>query len=595
MSNLTGSLMNASIGRYELRERLGTGGMARVFKGYDANLDRTVAIKILHDHLVEDGNFKERFEREAKFVAGLNHPNIVQVYDFNSFRRDDNDIYYMVMSYIPGPTLQHRLEHHRQQNRLMPHDDVLTLMTQLTDALGYAHQRGAVHRDVKPANILLNEKNEAILTDFGIARLVEANGLTQEGATVGTPTYMSPEQATGLEIDARSDLYALGIILYEMLTGAPPFEDDGTLSVLLKHLNDPVPSLSEHHHIENPYLDAVIFKALAKDPNERYQTAQAFANDLKNAFAGQMPERSLLPPSPITTTEDAPTPERNQTIQLPTPKNIQEIEPFNPPTAGALPNRLYAPVGILIIGLLIIGGLGVFGALNSDDSGDTQTQTINNNDISAVDSMTGMTGNLYFTSNFDPDEEYLQYWAQDERNMLVREITEDGFYRIDSDFSARAIATVFGVSSAYTDISIEMTALLDEDSSTTSGYGIVFRYVDDENYNVFAVDGMGRYSIWVREDGIWRELRDEGENWTSDQVVMEIGTLNTLTLEIAGNAFYGYVNGELVTTVMDDTIATGDIGIYLASPENGNATVLVDHYQVMEGTISSADSMTGDN
>jgi hypothetical protein len=178
--------------------------------------------------------------------------------------------------------------------------------------------------------------------------------------------------------------------------------------------------------------------------------------------------------------------------------------------------------------------------------------------------------------------------------MISRRITSDGLYRIDSEMEGRAVATIFEEGSEYHDFTLEMTGLLDESSSPTSGYGIIFRYVDDENYNVFAVDGLGRFSIWVREAGTWRELRGEADNWTLDDTVLPIGEMNTLTVEVTGSQIYGYVNGTRVASVMDDTIPTGGIGIYLASPQNGRTGVVVDTFEVTESEISSADSMTGD-
>ena len=216
--------------------------MARVYKAWDTNLERLVAIKILHEHLADDPTFKERFEREAKFIASFNHPNIVQVYDFNVIQREGFPLCYMVMSYIPGQTLREVLEDAELRGERLPRERVRALVDDLTSALGYAHQRGMVHRDVKPGNIILNEHGKAVLTDFGIARMVQSNRLTADGVSTGTPIYMSPEQASGQAGDMRSDLYSLGIIVYEMLTGRPPFVDDTSLSVMLKHLNTPPPA-----------------------------------------------------------------------------------------------------------------------------------------------------------------------------------------------------------------------------------------------------------------------------------------------------------------------------------------------------------------
>ena len=575
MTDITSAFMSASLGRYEVRERLGTGGMARVFKGYDTNLGRVVAIKILHEHLADEPTFKERFEREAKLVGSLNHPYIVQMYDYNTIYRGGQSIYYMVMSYLPGPTLREVMSEISTKDEHFSHERVLHITLILLEALGYAHDRGMIHRDVKPANILMNERNEPVLTDFGIARLVQGSSLTQEGLTVGTPAYMSPEQATGEMVDGRTDLYALGIILYEMLAGKPPFEDDGSISVLLKHLNEPVPSLSKFTRVDNPYFDTVIYKALAKRREDRYQTAQDFAEDLKLAFAGQMPNIGEF------------TPLNTQTVAAPSSPKIAAIAP-QPITQSQVPTR--SPLVILAIGMGIIM-LMLFAALMMQQQDNDSANAL----AESVEGMTGdsMTGKLFFASQFSAGEPFLAGWPQDEMNGLSREVTADGFYRIDSQISDRAVATIFQQAGNYDDLAIQMRAVLDSESAAASGYGIIFNYVDNDNYNVFAVDGLGRFSIWVRAAGLWRELRGENEQWSSNPAINPAGEMNTLTVSVMGNQLTGMVNGETVITLMDTTIEAGGIGIYIATPPDGSADVLIDMVQTMDALPSLADSMTG--
>jgi len=211
---LMNDFINSRINRYELQERIGAGGMARVFKAWDTVLERPVAIKILHDHLADDPNFKERFIREARFIARLNHPNIVQVYDFDVTEREGFPLYYMVMSYIPGRSLRDLLEEAKRIEQRLPADQIMRIVSNTADALDYAHEQGTVHRDVKPGNVLITQTGDAVLTDFGIARMVEGTRFTQEGISTGTPLYMSPEQATGQPGDSRSDLYSLGVMLF---------------------------------------------------------------------------------------------------------------------------------------------------------------------------------------------------------------------------------------------------------------------------------------------------------------------------------------------------------------------------------------------
>lgn len=589
MSDTTINFFNTSLERYEIQEKLGTGGMARVYRAYDANLKRQVAVKILHEHLSEDPTFASRFEREAHLVADFNHPNIVQIYDYNTIKRGDESLAFMVMSYIPGKTLQQVLDELIELGQRMQPDEVHRIVKDITTALDYAHMKGMVHRDVKPANILFDAENRAVLTDFGIARLVENSNLTQEGLTVGTPAYMSPEQATGQPIDARSDIYALGVIVYELLAGHPPFEDDGSISVLLKHVNEPPPPLSKYGDMDDPHLDAVIRRALAKDPSERYQSALEFLEDLDLAFAGQAPKSAKN-----TVTDNNKTPFTIPVVP------VSPADATEPQADNWIKAFQSSPLALLVTGLAVVAlvlFVGLFNQQNDGQAADTITADETINEDASVSSMTGDM-RIYFMHDFEANEEYQEMWPQGEPTTgISREILNDeGVYRIDNQRSGQAIATIFSDQSFYEDVVIEMSASLTDDSAAVSGYGIIFRYMDESNYNVFAVDGMGRFSIWTLENGNWTELRETAPNleWQSNDAVNEIGEVNTLSLEIEGNQFRGMVNGELVTLVVDETFAGGNIGVYIAAPPavGDAATVLIDRYTVTE-PFSAVNSMTG--
>lgn len=540
--------------RYEIRQKLGTGGMARVYLGYDTNLGREVAIKILHEHLAEDPMFKERFEREARFVATLNHPNIVQVYDYATGQRGGETACYMVMSLVQGKSLKEILEIATQTETLLPHERVLSIMTDLCNALGYAHDKGMIHRDVKPANVIIMDDGKAILTDFGIARMAQGAQFTQEGTTVGTPAYMSPEQATGSQVDSRSDIYALGIMLYEMLIGHTPFHDDGTLSVLLKHMTEPVPLLSDYDFIDNPYLDAVILKALAKQPELRYQTAIELLDDLKRAFNRQETEAEKV---------------MNQSTV-----GLKVIEP-QPSSIDKKTTPSSRGVWMaLILGLGLILAIVVLGLLSR-----------NNNPPAPITP-------AYFITTFSSDDKFANLLPQDNSAGLIRQITEEG-YQITNNRTRQAIASIFNTDVSYQNFIIQLAGQLNPNSAPASGYGIIFRYQDEDNYNVFGVDGLGRFSIWVRENGEWTELRQTGEDWTLDESIMPIGQPNNLEIEVSENTFTGYVNGKQVIMVQDDSLGEGKIGIYVASTSDSNTDVTIMSYRVMEASSSMTDSMTG--
>jgi ligand-binding sensor domain-containing protein len=266
------------VGPYQIIEQVGKGGMATVFKAYHAAMDRHVAIKILPFQFAEDPEFLSRFKREVHTIARLEHPRILPVYDSG----EHNGTPFLVMRFLDSGTLKDRLQ--RGRFTMAEADAVFT---QLAEALGHAHQFGIIHRDLKPANVLLTERGDVFLSDFGIAKLVgETTHLTQSGAITGTPAYMSPEQAQGESLDARSDIYSLGIVLYEMLTGRVPFEADTPLAVILKHLQAPLPPPTSVNPSLSPAIEKFVLKCLAKNPNDRYQNTAELIAAWKLAIAG---------------------------------------------------------------------------------------------------------------------------------------------------------------------------------------------------------------------------------------------------------------------------------------------------------------------
>ena len=287
-------LTGKTLGAYRVLEPLGRGGMAEVYKGYHPLLDRYVAIKVLLSHLVSDSQFVERFQREAAAVARLRHSSIVQVHDFGIYE----GITYMVMEFIQGATLKERLTSLRLKGERMRTSEVLAFTKELASALDHAHAHGLVHRDVKPANILLREAPdnacEAILTDFGIAKILEGLQFTETGLSMGTPDYMSPEQAAGDTITPQTDVYALGIVVFEMLTNQLPFRADTPAAVLLKHLNTAPPSPRTIDPNVPELLDTVLFRALSKRARDRWNSAGEFANALEMVLTpGALAETTL--------------------------------------------------------------------------------------------------------------------------------------------------------------------------------------------------------------------------------------------------------------------------------------------------------------
>ncbi len=274
--------------------------MAEVYRAYHANLDRYVAIKVLHAFLAEDDEFRERFEKEARNIAKLNHPNIVQVYDFDYAPARDS--YYMVMELVDGETLKDRIYDLHQSGDRLPLLETLRIIREAASALAYAHNRGMIHRDVKPANLMIDEDNRVVLTDFGIAKMLDAKQMTVSGGMIGTPAYMSPEQGLGEAGDDRSDIYSLGVIMYQLLTGDLPYDAETALGVILMHVNDPVPDVRRINDDVPDSVQTIVERSMEKDPEQRYQTAEEMIADIEYAeaeLAGEpLPAASTQPKSP---------------------------------------------------------------------------------------------------------------------------------------------------------------------------------------------------------------------------------------------------------------------------------------------------------
>jgi serine/threonine-protein kinase len=268
--------------RYELEELVGTGGMSSVYRARDNLLERDVALKVLHEQFTADGDYVERFRREARSVAQLSHPNIVTVID----RGEHGDRQFIVFEYIEGENLKALV----QRKGPLTEQQAVELTLQIAKALGFAHDHGLVHRDVKPQNVLLNGDGRAKVTDFGIARSLDVKGgLTQTGTVMGTSDYIAPEQARGQRVDAQSDIYSLGAVLYELLTGEVPFPGDNFVAVAMRHINEPVPSIREQRPELSPHLDAIVRRAMAKDPRERFGSMDELCSELSDCLAPESP------------------------------------------------------------------------------------------------------------------------------------------------------------------------------------------------------------------------------------------------------------------------------------------------------------------
>ncbi len=405
-----------SLGKYELQERLGRGGMAEVWKAFDPRLRRYVAIKFMHADLRADPTFVTRFTREAQAIASLRHPNIVQIYDFETSTPASGDPQaYMVMDYVEGQTLADYIRNTSRAGKFLSPTEIVNLFSSISAAIDYAHQRGMIHRDIKPANILLdkhhtarNPMGEPVLSDFGIVKIMDTATGTLTSSSVGTPLYISPEQAKGEPGDERSDIYSLGVVLYEVCTGTPPFRGDNPFVILNQHINTPPPSPALINPNIPPALTEVIMRALAKDPAARFPSASSLASAVAQALNVPVPENlkqpayssdvadqatylkslqddptertvlskpvsvenafppvlaaetgSTKPVDPITPPALAP---ESATLQAQTPSALRTSEPPSPPAAP--PRRRPRGLLIALIALLILvlvgSGVGAF-------------------------------------------------------------------------------------------------------------------------------------------------------------------------------------------------------------------------------------------
>jgi serine/threonine protein kinase len=308
-----------TIGPYKIVAQVGQGGMATIFKAYQTNLDRYVALKVMHPALKEDHSFVMRLQREATVIAKLSHPNIVAVHDF----REYEGIPFLVLQYIEGKTLKDVLKEQKLNTQ-----QILNIVRPVADALSYAHARGVLHRDVKPSNILIDNEGHVYLSDFGLARIAQSGESTaSQDMMIGSPHYLSPEQAKSEPVDVRTDVYSLGVVLYEMFTGRVPFKAETTYATILAQINDPPPPPRSINPKVPPAVEQVILKALAKNPNDRYPSVREMMRALENAARG--PRETDEPAAPIPLVEYKPSPE----VVTPPPQARVTTPPSKPSAA----------------------------------------------------------------------------------------------------------------------------------------------------------------------------------------------------------------------------------------------------------------------
>ena len=539
------------LGPYRIINQVGKGGMATVYKAYQPSVDRYVAIKVLPSQLAESKEFAARFQQEARIIAKLEHPHILPVFDYG----ESEGVAYFVMRYMDAGTLKERMI----EGRPLPLHEIDRLFTQLAEALSYAHSRGIVHRDLKPANVLIDAQGNVFLTDFGIAKLLESASprLTQTDAIMGTPAYISPEQAQGHPVDQRSDIYSLGIILYEMVTGSVPFTAETPLAVLFKHISDPLPPPSLVKPDIPPVVEQVLLKALAKDPRDRFGTAAEFVGAWERAL--QARETMKHPPETATVPPPSTTGAPPQRKPVPLTKTA---------TKPGLPTVWI--VGCLVVACAVFGLGGVALMVSNLRSAPTPTLTalpptetvisipptateaplptatipvINVGDVLLEDDFSGGS-NWGTLTDTDSAVEY----QNDALNMQV--------------FRENFVIWSTPNDRVYKNVHIEVTALnLDTDPTTAMGF-LCAQQSKDWSFYYLAFTPGGEYAIIKATDGESDVfLTGDGKWASSDQIAYKASSYR-VGADCGNGRLTLYVDGREIASASDNTYGTGRVGLF---------------------------------
>ena len=551
------------LGSYRIISQVGQGGMATVYKAYQPSMDRNVAVKVLPRQLAESAQFAARFQQEARIIARLEHPHILPVFDFG----ESDGVTYFVMRYLEAGTLKTKME-----AGPLSLNEIDRLFTQLAEALEYAHGHGIVHRDLKPANALVDAQGNLFLTDFGIAKLLESASprLTQTDAIMGTPAYISPEQAKAESVDRRSDIYSLGIILYEMVTGSVPFVADTPLAVILKHISDPLPPPSVLKKDISAPIERVILKALAKEPGDRYATAAEFLSAWKRALdeagtAQRTPEPTHLPASLAGTVA---------------PPSIAAHHPAQ--------NRTGWVIGCLVIACLVfsVAGIGIiffnwqapaipapatltpfptFTSVPTQAPPPTETslpiaigEVLLQDDFSQDAVFWGTLTDSDNSIEYDGETLRMQIFQQD--NWFVWSTPND---------------------EVYEDIHIEVTAT-NNDGEPTTAFGIMCHQQDASgSYYYLAITPGGQYAIAMAKEGESDTFFTNDDQWGDSNLITQNADTYRIGVDCGNGLLSLYVDGQLIDSVSDSTYTGGYIGLFTWSGDNvSTADVTFDDFIV---------------
>jgi serine/threonine protein kinase len=540
------------LGPYRIINQVGRGGMATVYKAYQPSVDRYVAIKVLPSQLAESREFAARFQQEARIIAKLEHPHILPVFDYG----ESDGVAYFVMRYMDAGTLKEKMI----EGRPLPLHEIDRLFTQLADALSYAHSRGIVHRDLKPANVLIDAQGNVFLTDFGIAKLLESASprLTQTDAIMGTPAYISPEQAQGQTVDQRSDIYSLGIILYEMVTGSVPFTAETPLAVLFKHISDPLPPPSLVKPDIRPAIEKVILKALAKDPRDRFATAAEFVAAWERAqqTVGHVAESETVPPARAQPQAGAPS------------------KPL-PATRAGIPTVWIVGCVVAACALFGLGGVALMASSLRGSSTPTSpppTQTLHvipptNTDVPLPTATTAVinTGDILLEDNFSADST----WGTLTDTESAVEY-ENGTLNM-SIFRENFVVWSTPNDKDYRNVHLEVTVTTNDTDPTTAYGFICAQQPKSWSFYYLAATPAGEYAIIRATDGEDDVFLTGDGKWASSDEIAYKAASYRVSADCGNGRLTLYVDGKQIASVTDNTYGTGSVGLFAWSGDKATS------------------------
>jgi len=564
------------LGPYQIINQIGKGGMATVYKAYQPSMDRNVAIKVLPSQLAESKEFTARFQQEARIIARLEHPHILPIFDYG----EGDGTAYFVMRYLEAGTLKDKMV----AGRPLPLNEIDRIFTQLADALSYAHNHGIVHRDLKPANALIDSYGNIFLTDFGIAKLLESASprLTQTDAIMGTPAYISPEQAQAAPVDQRSDIYSLGIILYEMVTGGVPFTADTPLAIILKHISDPLPPPSLIKPDVPASIERVILKALEKHPADRFSTAEEFVAAWKRALEETETVRSVPEIASVPTSRAVPAEPAHYS-----PDALRERKPAPVSTAAPKPrNSTIWIVGCLAGACLLfsVAGVAIFGSqflpifnratetpLPTDAGIPIPPTEIPLPTDTSIPQTTGVT---LLDDDFSGDN-----WGT--LTDADNSVGYDGEALRMKIFRKNWFVWSTPNVEVYENIRVQVTAV-NNDGETATSFGVVCHQQEPtSSYYYLAMTSGGQYVIGkavTGEDGVFLTNNNE---WAFSDRISQNASSYRVGADCGNGRLTLYVDGQQIDSVSDPAYTSGHAGVFTWSGVNvSSADVTFDDFLV---------------